>query len=333
MFVMQRMTIDLSLSLWPAFNRIPMILRRRFNPFTAIRFSWKNILFSAFTATAAFLLEVYFEVGIIVPVVVVAILGTALSIILGFKTSSAYERWWEARQIWGGITNESRTLARQVLTIVDPKNVPPELWEKSVQVVKRQLAWINALRLQLRGVKEDKAWRNSVSTFLSEGDFIFIMKKTNKVTWLAMLQGDQIKELEASNDLDTFSYIQMDDTLTRITELQGRAERIKSTPLPRPYEYYTLAFLNLFVLIFPFGIIDMLHELSEAYLVFPITILSSWMFYQIYVLGKVLSNPFDNIKTDVALDSICRTVEIDLLEIVDDENVPKPLKPAKGVLM
>lgn len=310
-----------------------MILRRYVNPFTAIRYSWKNILFSSLAATAAFLSEIYLEKGIAVPVAVVAILGTALSIILGFKTSSSYERWWEARQVWGGIVNESRTLARQVLTIVNPKNVPPELWAKSVQVVKRQLAWNNSLRLQLRGVKGEAAWQKAVLPFLNEEDFALIMKKTNKVTWLAMLQGDQIKELEASGDLDTFSYIQMDDTLTRLTELQGRTERIKSTPLPRPYEYYTLAFLNLFVLIFPFGIIAMLHELNEAYLVFPITILVSWMFYQIYVLGKVLSNPFDNIKTDVALDAICRTIEIDLLEIVNDQDVPKPLKPVKGVLM
>lgn len=310
-----------------------MILRRYVNPFTAIRYSWKNIIFSTFTAAAAYFAEVYLKVGILVPLAVVAILGTALSIILGFKTSSSYERWWEAGKIWGGIVSESRTLARQVLTIVDPKNVPPELWAKSVQVVKRQLAWINALRLQLRDIKDETVWQKDVSPFLSEEDFALIMKNTNKVTWLAMLQGDQIKELEASNDLDTFSYIQMDDTLTRLTELQGNTERIKSTPLPRPYEYYTLAFLNLFVLIFPFGIITTLHELNEAYLVFPVTILVSWMFYQIYVLGKVLSNPFDNIKTDVALDSICRAIEIDLLEIVDGENVPKPLKPVKGILM
>lgn len=310
-----------------------MILRRYVNPFAAIRYSWKNILFSSLAATAAYLSEVFLEKGIAVPVAVVAILGTALSIILGFKTSSSYDRWWEARQIWGGIVNESRTLARQVLTIADPKNVPPELWAKSVQVVKRQLAWINSLRLQLRGIKDEAAWQKSVLPFLSEEDFKLIMKSTNKVTWLAMLQGDQIKELEASKDLDTFSYIQMDDTLTRLTELQGKTERIKSTPLPLPYEYYTLAFLNLFVFIFPFGIIATLNELNEAYLVFPITILVSWMFYQIYVLGKVLSKPFDNIKTDVALDAICRTIEIDLLEIVHGENVPKPLKPVKGVLM
>lgn len=310
-----------------------MILRKSFNLFTAIRYSWKNLLFSIVSATAAILIHNFVDGGVLVPIAVVAILGTALSIILGFKTSSAYERWWEARKIWGGIVNESRTLARQVLTIVDPKNVPPHLWADSVQIVKRQLAWNNSLKLQLRGATLASAWEKDVRPFLSEADFELIMKKTNKVTWLAMLQGDQIKELNAREDLDTFSYIQMDDTLTRITDLQGRSERIKSTPLPRPYEYYTLAFLNLFIFIFPFGIVGTLTDLDETYLIYPITILVGWMFYQIYVLGKVLANPFDNMKTDVALDAICRTIEIDLLEIVLSEEVPAPLQPVKGVLM
>src|SRR6056297_3270176 len=217
-----------------------MILRRNINPFTAIRYSWKNILFSALTATAAIISEVYLDRLIIVPVAIVALLGTALSIILGFKNSSAYERWWEARKIWGGIVNESRTLTRQVLTIVDPKNVPQELWDDSVQVVRRQLAWIHALRLQLRNSTDQDDWKENVAANLSPEDYEHISKKTNKVTWLALLQGDQVKVMNARGDLDTFSYIQMDDTLTRLTDLQGRAERIKGTPLPRPYDYYTM---------------------------------------------------------------------------------------------
>ncbi len=271
--------------------------------------------------------------AIMVPVPVVAILGTALAIILGFKNSSAYERWWEARQIWGGIVNESRTLTRQVLTIVDPKNVPPPLWADSIQVVKRQLAWINALRLQLKESKDEMDWQENVGGYLSDSDYTLLMTKTNKVTWLAMLQGDQIKEMNAREDLDTFSYIQMDDTITRLTDLQGKCERIKSTPLPRPYDYYTMAFLNLFIFFFPFAFIDELDALNEAFLIFPITVLVGWMFYQIYVLGKVLASPFDNMKTDVAVKAICRTIEIDLKEIIRHENIPSPLKPVKGVLM
>lgn len=311
-----------------------MIIRQSFQLHTAIRYSWKNILVSLFcSALAYFSFHFLGADAIIVPVAAVAILGTALAIILGFKNSSSYDRWWEARKIWGGIVNESRTLTRQVLTIVDPKNVPPELWNDSVQVVRRQMAWINALRLQLRGSADEADWKNSVAANLSEADYEFIMAKTNKVTWLAMLQGDQIKEMNARDDLDTFSYIQMDDTLTRLTDLQGRCERIKGTPLPKPYDYYTMAFLNLFIFFFPFAFIKQLAELNEAYLIFPITVLVGWMFYQIYTLGKVLARPFDNMKTDVALNAICRTIEIDLKEIIKAENIPGPLKAEKGVLM
>jgi putative membrane protein len=311
-----------------------MIVRKTFQIHTAIRYSWKNILISTICAGLAYASHHAFgSEGFVVPISVVAILGTALAIILGFKNSSSYDRWWEARKIWGGIVNESRTLTRQVLTIVDPKNVPPALWADSVQVVNRQIAWINALRLQLRGVTDAEEWKQHVARHLSEADFAFIMSKTNKVTHLAMLQGDQIKEMNAREDLDTFSYIQMDDTLTRLTDLQGRCERIKSTPLPRPYDYYTMAFLNLFIFFFPFAFIKELLNLGEDYLIFPITILVGWMFYQIYILGKVLSKPFDNMKTDVALNAICITIEIDLKEIIGDKNVPAPLKPEKGVLM
>ena len=311
-----------------------MIVRKTFQIHTAIRYSWKNILISAICAGLAYASHhTLGSDGFVVPISVVAILGTALAIILGFKNSSSYDRWWEARKIWGGIVNESRTLTRQVLTIVDPKNVPPALWADSVQVVNRQIAWINALRLQLRGITDAEEWNQHVARYLSEADFTFIMSKTNRVTHLAMLQGDQIKEMNAREDLDTFSYIQMDDTLTRLTDLQGRCERIKSTPLPRPYDYYTMAFLNLFIFFFPFAFIKELLNLGEDYLIFPITILVGWMFYQIYVLGKVLASPFDNMKTDVALNAICTTIEIDLKEIIGDKNVPAPLKPEKGVLM
>lgn len=311
-----------------------MIVRQRFQLHTAIRYSWKNILISTFCAALAYVAHAILgKDAITIPIPVVAILGTALAIILGFKNSSAYERWWEARKIWGGIVNESRTLTRQVLTIVDPKNVPQELWDESVQVVQRQLAWVHALRLQLRNSTDKNDWETNVEGNLSQEDHAMISKKTNKVTWLAMLHGDQVKGMNVRGDLDTFSYIQMDDTLTRLTDLQGRAERIKGTPLPRPYDYYTMAFLNLFILFFPFAFINELEAIDEAYLIFPITILVGWMFYQIYVLGKVLARPFDNIKTDVALNTICRTIEIDLKEIIRDENVPEPIKPKRGVLM
>ncbi len=268
-----------------------------------------------------------------IPVGVVAILGTALAIILGFRNTSAYERWWEARKIWGGIVNESRTFTRQALTIVGRAEMAPDLWQDCCRIVRAQIAWINALRLQLREQYDPEVWRKEVGVHLSDKDFEEIMSKSNKVTHIAMLMGYAIKELNAHETMDTFSYIQMDDTLTRITDLQGRAERIKSTPLPVPYDYYTMAFLAIFVTFFPFAFVETFDEIAFAWLVIPVTIVVSWIFFQIYVIGRVMSKPFANWKTDVALTSICKVIEVDLKEIIGDKDIPEYEQPKGGAIM
>lgn len=311
-----------------------MITRRNFKLFTAIRYSWKNILYSLICALGAYGLHAGLHLDhVTVPITVVGILGTALSIILGFRNSSAYDRWWEARKIWGGVVNESRTFTRQGLTIVDPKNVPEELWKKCTRIVHYQIAWVNALRLQLREQKDKALWEKEVGYYLRKKDYDHIMQKTNKVTQIAMLNGYAIKELNAHEIMDIYSYIQMDDTLTRLTDLQGRAERIKATPLPRPYDYYTLAFLNTFILFFPFALVSTFMALGVPLLIFPVTIIVSWIFFQIYVLGHSMSSPFQNWKTDVPLSAISTIIEIDLKEIIGDMDVPSPEKEKDGALM
>jgi putative membrane protein len=201
-----------------------------------------------------------------------------------------------------------------------------------VRIVRSQIAWVNALKLQLREVKDKKIWDEQVGKFLRPEDYDYIMSKQNHVTHLGMLQGYAIKELQAHETMDIFSYIQMDDTLTRITDLQGRAERFKSTPLPRPYDYYTLAFLNIFILTFPFAFMEIFRKIDAVELIFPITVIIGWIFYQIYVFGSVMSQPFANWKTDVALDSITNTIEIDLVEAIGEKDIPEKLKPTKGFL-
>lgn len=311
-----------------------MITRKYLRLDTAIRYSWKNILYSLICSTAAWFVHV--ELGLTklaIPISVVAILGTALAIILGFRNSSAYDRWWEARKIWGGVVNESRTFTRQAMTIDDPRNIPAELREVITRAIRQQIAWVYALKLQLRNITDKDTWDQEVGSHLRPEDYEFIMGRSNKVTQLGMLNGYIIKELQAHEAMDIFSYIQMDDTITRLTDLQGRAERIKSTPLPRPYDYYTMAFLSLFVFFFPFAFVETFITLSASVLIIPVTVIVSWIFYQIYVFGKVLSNPFENWKTDVALAAISRVIEIDLKEVIEEDEIPKPLVPEGGALM
>ena len=311
-----------------------MITRNYLRLDTAIRYSWKNILYSVICSTLAWYIHVPLgESELSVPISVVAILGTALSIILGFRNSSAYDRWWEARKIWGGVVNESRSYMRMALTIVNPYDVPEDIRTVGNALVRQQIAWVNALRLQLRNQKDRALWDQEIGVYLPKDEYERIMKMTNKVTQIGMLNGSIIKDLQMREKMDIFSYLQMDDTITRLVDLQGKAERIKSTPLPRPYDYYTMAFLSLFIFFFPFAFVESFIDLSASLMIIPVTTIVGWIFYQIYVFGKVLSNPFENWKTDVALHAISRVIEIDLKETILEQDIPKPLVPEGGTLM
>ncbi len=311
-----------------------MITRDHLRLDTALRYSWKNIIYSLICAGLAYVTHVVLgQDNVYVPTQVVSVLGVALAIILAFRNSSAYDRWWEARKIWGGVVNDSRSFTRQALTMVDPQHVEPNVITFSKRLVHGQVAWVNALKLQLREKTDQKLWDEQVGAFLSEENYKLILSRSNKVTQIGMIQGRILKELHAASTLDTFSYIQIDDTLTRLTDLQGKAERIKSTPLPKPYDYYTKAFLNLFIISFPFAFIDIFRDIESIFLIFPVTALIGWIFYQLFVFGKVMSSPFANFQTDVALDAISNIIEIDLRETIEDNDIPEKLKPVDGTLM
>ncbi|MCW5898011.1 MAG: hypothetical protein KIT10_01985 [Flavobacteriales bacterium] len=311
-----------------------MITRTWLHPVQAVRYSWKNILFSLVCAGAAYAMYTLPAIPRVeMPVAVITVLGTALAIILGFRNASAYDRWWEARKIWGGVVNESRTFTRMALTLADPRHTHPKRRAEMERLVRNHLAWVNALRLQLRSIRDEAVWRERVGVHLEPETYDLIMSRTNRVTQLGILQGRLIKLMNMEHVMDDFSYVQIDDTMTRLTDLQGMAERIKNTPLPRPYDYYTMAFLSLFLVFFPFSVADHFADMGRTWIVFPLTVVVGWIFYQIYVFGKVMSNPFENWSTDIPMDAITTTIMIDLKETLGDKDVPAPLTPAGGRLM
>ena len=124
----------------------------------------------------------------------------------------------------------------------------------------------------------------------------------------------------------------MDDTITRLTELQGRAERVKNTPLPTPYDYYTYSFLILFVFLFPFAFTDEFIGAQFGNMIIPTSVITAWIFNQLYIFGSVLAKPFDGLETDVPMHFICRNLEIDLKEAIGGSEIPDPIVPIKGVL-
>lgn len=114
---------------------------------------------------------------------------------------------------------------------------------------------------------------------------------------------------------------------------QGAAERIKTFPFPRQYGFFSQVFVAIFITLLPFGLVSVIAEHSFVWITIPTSILISWIYQTMEDVGDSSENPFENGINDVPLNAICRTIEIDLKEMLNEANIPEKLKPVNDVLM
>ena len=316
-----------------------MIVHNTFDWRLVLRFSLKNILFSLSITAIAVILHFVLGFGSLqMPIAIIATLGTALAIMLGFRNGSAYERWWEARKIWGGIVNDSRTFTRQVLSMV---NVNQETCADSTKVKAVQedlifthISFVYALKFQLRENTKAEDWEDKVYKDLIAETRELINNKSNRATHLLIQQGLKLKNCRDEGFIDEIRQINIDNTLTRLSDCQGKAERIKHTPFPKAYEIFNRILLNLFILFLPFSLLPIFSEIKAWWLVFPVSVMVSWVFYGIHQMGILMAKPFENFRWDVPLNAICNTIEIDLHQAMESNKAPEKLHPNEdGILM
>lgn len=314
-----------------------MIVRKNLKWSIILKTTWPMLLFWLLLATAAYVL--YFCCGITelaLPFAPIGVLGTALSIFLGFRNSSSYDRWWEARKIWGGIVNNSRTFARQVISLSNNRNEAAlsanALQGLRQQLVYRHLAWINALRLQLREQKDETAWEQDVKKFLPAEEYAALQTARNKATQLILAQGKALATATQQQVFDDYRHMQLDNTLTELYTLQGQCERIKNTPLPRQYDFYNRLFMHLFVFLLPFGLLETFDKTALPGLMIPFTALIGFVFYIVEGVGRRNEDPFENKITDTPMSAICRNIEIDLRQMLGEAELPVKLEAKDGFL-
>ena len=298
-----------------------------------------------------------------IPIAPVTIIGIAVSLYLGFKSTSAYNRWWEARQVWGEIINRSRDWGNSVFNLIYAKErkVDPAI---HAELIQRHLAWVNAVAFQLRGssrledagsspafgkrrVFEEAHFhqtRESYRRYLSAVELAEMEKNANVATHLLRRQGDRLRELAEEGLLDSYRHVAMMATLGSCYDAQGRCERIKSTPFPRQVANFGLMFTWVFIFLLPLAFVDIFevetqtHDLSarmslEYMLVMvPFTVLISWVFFVMERVSDSTEDPFEGGVTDVPISALCRVIEIDLKQMLAAEDVPKPIEPIDGVL-
>ncbi|WP_426491382.1 bestrophin family protein [Hymenobacter sp. 102] len=253
-----------------------MYVRRNIHWRIAWRYAWKNVLlFTLYDLTLAVLFGPLGFHWLDVPWQLVSIVGVAVSFYVGFKNNSAYARFNEARTLWGGIVNRSRSWSVFVLTNTQQTDTEPAPTITAPQraLVLRQLAWCNALRLHLR--RQPELWAEAVTPLLTAEEDNQLRRVANAPAQLLLLQGRAVAQAEGLfNDLQRRTLM---EELRELANLQGGCERIKNTPYPRQYAFSSLVFVWVFILILPLGLLAEFEKLGHGHfwLTVPFSVLVS----------------------------------------------------------
>ena len=251
-----------------------------------------------------------------VPSTPVSLIGAALGIVLGFRTNSAYSRWWEARILWGGLINSSRSLARQILAFTPDRHL-------AEKIILAQIALVHAFRCHLRG--EDAG--RELEGRLPE-DAIAALKTTQNIpVSLLNLMGHWLARAAGEGKLTELQLHRMDQTLSEITNILGGCERIKNTPFPRQYHYFPELFIYIYCLMFPLTVVRdvrLLTPLFSGAITFVFLILNN--------IGKNLEDPFDSVRYGTPLRALSGAVERNLLQGLGNGGCPEVVMPRGGVL-
>lgn len=229
------------------------------------------------------------------PLSIPAFLGTAISVILSFKLNQSYDRWWEARKIWGSIVNNSRSFVLQLQSFIHPGN-----GQAIKKIAFRHIAWCYSLGQSLRGLNPIE----NVDKYISADDLATIGKHHNKPLPLLQLNTLQIAALKEQKQLDIFSQVQINNTLVNFSNAMGMAERIKNTIFPSTYRL----FLHFFIYIFVVTLCIALRDI-ESHFEIPLLLVISAAFFLLEKSATHLQDPFSNHPTDTPVTTIAKLLK------------------------
>ncbi len=283
------------------------------------------LLLFLFDAMLVLLYQVAGWTWIALPHIPLALFGSSIGLIVAFRNNSSYGRWWEARTLWGGIVNNSRSWARQVMTSIAPQkeSEAEEVLNVQRRMVYLQIAWVHALRQQLRGLPP----LDELHGLLLESDLVELAGQKNVAFTLALWQGDLARKALERDWIDSLQWSSLDSTLSDLTDLQGGSERIKNTPMPKQYDYFPQLFVKIYCLLLPLGLISNMGWYTPLG-----STLVGFIFLALDKIGRDLEDPFENGIYDIPLSSMSRTIEINLRQAMGERSLPETLKPVQGVL-
>lgn len=253
------------------------------------------------------------------------LIGLALAIFLGFRNNAAYDRYWEARKLWGDLVHRSRSFARQLQGLMnfDAPARFDDAGDVRIVLIRRTIAFAHALRQQLRG----EAARADASPWLSAGEFSAFTASRSGTNWLLMRMGETLGAEVRGGRLDARLAAEMDQTLSAMSAVAAGCERIRNTPIPFAYTLLLHRTASLYCFLLPFGLVDLISYAT------PLVVgIVAYTFFGLDAVGDEIEDPFGLGLHHLPLNALCRTIEIDLLEAMGASDLPLPLQPVDSVL-
>ncbi|OOQ57339.1 bestrophin family protein [Mucilaginibacter pedocola] len=260
---------------------------------------WDVLAIVVYATLVGSLDHVAFLKDISIPLSISALIATLLSLLLAFRTSQSYERWWEARTIWGAIVNDSRTLIRQLILFI-PEDTKKQEYIRSF--ASRQAIWCYALSENLRKV----SFSEKVNAFFSK----LGKDSDNRPNLILSQHAEELANIGMAYNLNANKLVQIDATIARLTDSMGKCERIKNTVLPRSYSMLIHFLIYVLMTMLPFGLEDN-HWIIEI----VITTIVPVLFIAIERTAILMQDPFENKPTDTPMTTLSATIERNLMEM------------------
>ena len=297
-----------------------------------------------------------------IPWAPVAMIGTAVAFVIGFQNNSVYGRIWEARKIWGGIVNTSRTFGVFVQDMLSKEHTSGDISaEEIAKEVKtltyRHIGWMTALRHAMRSPKPwetsmdektNKEWEvypperditveDDMKPYLLPGDMDYVLGKDNRPTAILYLQSHHLKDLKDKGIIWEFSFLELEGIIKDLFTLQGQSERMKNFPYPRQFATLNHYFMWILMLLLPVALVPQFADIGRSispnypivgdlfiWLAVPIYVAVAWIFHTMERMGRTGENPFEGTANDVPISTIARGIEIDLRQNLGEskEDIP-----------
>lgn len=250
-----------------------------------------------------------------VSIAAMGIFGVALSLFLGFRNNAAYDRWWEARKLWGAMIADVRTLGRHVSIFVSND-------VDRARILSCAVAFAHLHRGFLRNIDVS----NDIIDWIDDEKTKAMVAQKNPADAALRSIADKVGKLTEQDEISGFGQFAISQTLSSLALAQAGCERILTTPLPFVYSLLIRRTTYLYCWLLPFALIEATGWFTPIF-----AAVVAYVFFGLQAVTNELELPFRNVQNGLPLDAMCRVIEISVSEALS-RPAPNALTPENYVL-